>query len=250
MGVIFEMSENVANNSAQNSEDNQEDLTAENRDALSGEFDGDIGRQKPYDTVDDPSRAGGDSDPRDSAQSANGAEAPPADEASRDETRRFSYAEKLAVERDEAVKQLAEVKDRLLRNQAEFENIRKRVERDKEESIQFANRQLIDDLLPIIDDLERAVGVAKSSGDHSNWSAMIEGIGLIEKRFIGLLERKWRLSRFESRDAAFDPQRHEAVTMETSSECEQATVIEEYQKGYLLHGKVLRPARVKVRMPE
>ena len=140
----------------------------------------------------------------------------------------------------------SELKDQYLRKQAEFENFRKRMNRDKEDGIAFANKQLLLDLVTIIDDFERAILSAEESRDFDSF---YHGVALIEKQFTGMLERKWGLKRLDSVGEPFDPQKHEALTTEEVADHEESTVLEDYQKGYLLHDKVLRSAKVKVSVP-
>ena len=140
----------------------------------------------------------------------------------------------------------SDLKDQFLRKSADFENFRKRMNREKEEAIAFANRELLEDLLPIIDDFERAI---KSAEESKDFDAFLEGVALIEKQFTSMLERKWGLSRFDSEGQEFDPQRHEAVTSEEGAPGSTPTVVEDYQKGYLLRDRVLRSAKVKVALP-
>jgi molecular chaperone GrpE len=140
----------------------------------------------------------------------------------------------------------ASLKDQLLRKQADFENFRKRVARDKEEMARFSNSMLLLDIIEIIDDFERAI---KSSEESKDFAAFHSGIELIEKQFTSMLERKWGLCRFDSQGEVFDPERHQAIATEESSEHDQPTVAEDYQKGYQLHERVLRPAKVKVVQP-
>jgi molecular chaperone GrpE len=140
----------------------------------------------------------------------------------------------------------SELKDQFLRKSADFENFRKRMNREKEEAIAFANRELLEDLLPIIDDFERAI---KSAEESKDFDAFLEGVALIEKQFTSMLERKWGLTRFDSEGQEFDPQRHEAVTSQEGEPGSTPTVVEDYQKGYLLRDRVLRSAKVKVALP-
>jgi len=135
------------------------------------------------------------------------------------------------------------LKDQYLRKSADFENFRKRMHREKEESITFANKQLLLDIVPIIDDFERAI---KSADDSHDFDAFHDGIVLIERQFTSMLERKWGLKRFESVGEEFDPSKHEAVTTEEVPDQDSSVVLEDYQKGYMLHEKVLRSAKVKV----
>lgn len=139
------------------------------------------------------------------------------------------------------------LKDQMLRKQAESDNFRKRVLREKEDSIKYGNSNLLMDLMTIIDDFERAIKSSQESGDFDNFHS---GIELIEKQFVSMLDRNWGLKRMSSSvGEEFDPQFHEAIGIEESSEYDKQTVIEDYQSGYILQDRVLRPAKVKVAMP-
>jgi molecular chaperone GrpE len=146
----------------------------------------------------------------------------------------------------ELEKEKAELKDLLLRKQAEFENFRKRLQREKEESIKYANAMLLLDLTNIIDDFERAIQSAKDSDDFTSFHS---GVALIEKRLTQMLENKWGLKRFDSQGDAFDPDKHEAIMAEESEAVNAPTVVEDFQRGYLLNERILRPAKVKVAQP-
>lgn len=140
----------------------------------------------------------------------------------------------------------AGLNDQLLRKQADFENFRKRIVREKEEMARYANSMLLLDVIEIIDDFERAI---KSSEESKDFEAFHSGIELIEKQFTSMLERKWGLNRFDSEGEVFNPDRHQAIATEESDKHDQPTVVEDYQKGYLLYNRVLRPAKVKVVQP-
>ncbi|MDR0389225.1 MAG: nucleotide exchange factor GrpE [Spirochaetaceae bacterium] len=142
---------------------------------------------------------------------------------------------------------LAELNDQYLRKAADFENFRKRMNREKQEAIDFANQNLLLDLIPVIDDFERAMKSAESSRDFDGF---YEGIGMIEKQLVSLLEGKWGLTRFDSAGAPFDPSRHEALMMEKNADIKEPTVAEDFLKGFLLKDRVVRSAKVKVLMPE
>jgi molecular chaperone GrpE len=142
---------------------------------------------------------------------------------------------------------LAEAEDQFLRKAADFENFRKRMNREKQDAIDFANQSLLLDLVPIIDDFERAL---KSSETSKDFNSLYEGIGMIEKRLSSQLESKWGLKRFDSEGEPFDPNRHEALMMEKSAEVTEPKVIEDFLKGYTLRDRVVRSAKVKVLMPE
>ncbi len=149
---------------------------------------------------------------------------------------------KIAILEDEAVG----LKDAYLRKQADLDNYRKRMIRDKEDAIRFANKDLLQDLLPVIDDFERAIGSAEDSRDFDSF---LEGVKLIEKQFVSMLEKKWGLIRMESLNQEFDPQEHEALMMIESDQHDTQTVIEDFQKGYYYQDRVLRHAKVKVAVP-
>jgi molecular chaperone GrpE len=149
--------------------------------------------------------------------------------------------------------QLADTRDQLLRKAADFENSRKRMNAEKQNAIDFANQNLILDIIPILDDFERAIQSAESSGELTSLpagKALLEGIVMIEKRMISRLEGKWGLKRFDSAGKPFDPVFHEAVLMDKSPDIGEPVVLEEYIKGYMLKDRVIRAAQVKVLMPE
>ncbi|MDR1250530.1 MAG: nucleotide exchange factor GrpE [Treponema sp.] len=143
--------------------------------------------------------------------------------------------------------QLAETRDQLLRKAADFENFRKRMNQEKQNTIDFANQSLLLDIIPIIDDFERAIQSAESSRD---FTSLLDGITMIEKRLSGQLESKWNLKRFISAGEPFDPNRHEALMMEKSPDVTEPVVQEDFLKGYLLKDRVIRAAKVKVILPE
>jgi molecular chaperone GrpE len=147
--------------------------------------------------------------------------------------------------------QLVDANDQYLRKAAEFENFRKRITREKQEAIDFANQTLLLDLIAIIDDLERAIKSAEGAQSSSpEFTSLYEGIKMIEKRLVSQLENKWGLKRFDSSGEVFDPTRHEAIMMERSAEVSEPMVAEDFIKGYILKERVVRSAKVKVRMPE
>ena len=147
----------------------------------------------------------------------------------------------------ELEKQLAETRDQLLRKAADFENFRKRMNQEKQNAIEFANQSLLLDLIPVIDDFERAIQSGEKAADLN---AFIEGIKMIEKRLTSQLESKWGLKRFNSVGEKFDPNLHEALMVEKSPEATEAVVKEDLVRGYILKDRVIRPAKVKVLMPE
>lgn len=141
----------------------------------------------------------------------------------------------------------AELKDQMLRRQAELENYRKRLIRDKEEAVQFANENLIRDLLGFLDNMERALAAAKNTGDVKG---LIEGFEMTQGQLLSTLDKNWGLKAIESVGQEFDPSLHEACMMAVDDSLDKETVLDEFQKGYTLHGRVIRPAKVKIGKPE
>ncbi|MDR2143144.1 MAG: nucleotide exchange factor GrpE [Treponema sp.] len=154
---------------------------------------------------------------------------------------------------------LAEANDQYLRKAAEFENFRKRMNQEKQNAIDFANQNLLLDLISVIDDFERAIKAAETQREaagqdpeqiSASFNGLYEGISMIEKRLVSQLENKWGLKRFDSAGEPFDPNRHEAIMMEKSAEITDPVVQEDFIKGYTLKERVVRAAKVKVLMPE
>lgn len=135
-----------------------------------------------------------------------------------------------------------ELQERLLRQAAELENFKKRIAREKEDSIRYANEGLIKDLLPILDNLERAVDHAQGGG---NGKPLLDGVELVLKDFLETLG-KHGVKQVSARGEKFDPEKHEAIAQVESEGHEPKAVVEEYHKGYYLLGRLLRPALVSV----
>jgi molecular chaperone GrpE len=142
----------------------------------------------------------------------------------------------------QAQTQAKENEQKFIRLYAEFDNFRKRTNREKDEQIRFSHEQVIKDILPVLDDLDRALSHASSSAEIP---ILIEGVQLVKKHLMSALE-KYGLTPFDSLGEPFDPHVHEAVSHEESSEYPPDSVVTEYRKGYLLHGKLVRPALVAV----
>ena len=153
-----------------------------------------------------------------------------------------SAEEKIA----ELEKEVADLKDKWLRKQADFENFRKRMLREREEASRYANAALLTDIIGLIDDFERAIRSAEESRDFGTF---LQGVTMIEKQFVEMLESRWGLKRFSSLGEGFDPNKHEAVLRVEGPAGSRPTVVEDFQRGYFLHERVLRPARVKVQVP-
>ncbi|MBI3766925.1 MAG: nucleotide exchange factor GrpE [Deltaproteobacteria bacterium] len=140
--------------------------------------------------------------------------------------------------------EVAELKDRLLRERAELENFKRRQARDKAEALRFANEGLLRDLLPIIDNLHRAVEHARTSHEVD---AIADGVDMTMRSLTDALERHG-VKIVEALGRPFDPTHHEAIG-HVESEHPPNTVVDEHQRGYLLHDRLLRPALVTVGKP-
>jgi molecular chaperone GrpE len=145
----------------------------------------------------------------------------------------------LTAERDQLAAEKADLYDRLLRRQAEFENFRRRAERERSDYLQFASMELVGNLLPVLDDFERALKVESTDREY------VKGIELIYQRFYDSL-KKTGLEPIEAAGKPFDPNFHQAVERVHTDEVEDQTVLAEFQRGYNFKGKLLRPAMVKV----
>ena len=132
--------------------------------------------------------------------------------------------------------------DRLLRLHAEFENYKKRMARERSEFLKFANEGLILELLPVLDNLERAVATAKSGMDAQG---VAQGLDIILRLFQATLE-KAGVKVIGALEHEFDPNLHQAVAQVESTDGRDNIVVEEIRKGYLLEGRLLRPSMVKV----
>ena len=133
--------------------------------------------------------------------------------------------------------------DKMLRNQADLENTRKRLDREKQEFVKFANEGLIFDLLNVLDDLERTVDLAESSKE--DLTAFLKGIEMILAHLYEMLKNHG-VKPIDAEGKKFDPNFHEALMQVENKELPEHTIIEVLQKGYLIHGRVLRTAKVKV----
>ncbi len=169
------------------------------------------------------------------------------EEVQEDQTEEVSQEEILKAKVAELEAANAELKDQMLRRQAELENYRKRLIRDKEEAVQFANESLIRDILGFLDNMERALTAAKNGGDVN---ALIEGFEMTQNQLLSTLDKNWGLKAIESVGQEFDPSLHEACMMTVDENLDKETVLEEFQKGYTLHDRVIRPSKVKIGKPE
>jgi molecular chaperone GrpE len=140
-------------------------------------------------------------------------------------------------------RQLQDNQDRLLRALAEADNVRRRLERTADDRVKYANEALLRDLLPVLDNFDRALAAARTGGGAA--TTVVQGVELIQRELLRVLERAG-LSRYSAVGQRFDPARHEAIARVVSGEAAPDTVVSETGPGYLLHGRVLRPALVAV----
>jgi molecular chaperone GrpE len=147
--------------------------------------------------------------------------------------------EGLIAERDQLVAEKAELQDRMLRTRAEFDNARRRAERERSEYIQFAAMDLVREVLPVLDDFERALKVETADREYA------KGVELIYSRMAETL-RKMGLEPIETAGKLFDPNLHQAVERVQTEDAQDQAILGEFQRGYNFKGKMLRPAMVKV----
>jgi molecular chaperone GrpE len=145
---------------------------------------------------------------------------------------------------DAALEQAQNAKDDLLRVQAEMQNLRRRTEQDIEKAHKYGQEKLSIELLAVMDNLERAQEAASNSEDEAI-KAIREGVDLTVKGFADCF-KKFNIETVDPLGEPFDPQLHQAMSMQENTESEPNTVIAVMQKGYTLHGRVIRPAMVMV----
>jgi len=143
------------------------------------------------------------------------------------------------VAKAEEVKSL---NDKYLRLAAEFDNYKRLIQRDQRDQIRFGNESLLKELLPVVDNLERAI---KSSRDGGNTDVLIQGVELTLKQLTGALTR-FHVTPIQTIGQLFDPATHQSVTSVASKKVPEQHVVEEFQRGYLLHDRILRAAMVSV----
>jgi len=148
----------------------------------------------------------------------------------------------LQEELEQARKEAQEHYDKLLRLAAEFENYKKRMEREQQNALKYAEENILKELLPTLDNLERAMEEGRKAGEGK---ALLEGVEMTLKGLLATLE-KFGLSPIDSVGQAFDPNYHEALTMEPSEDVPANHVIREFQKGYRYKERLLRAAKVVV----
>lgn len=148
-------------------------------------------------------------------------------------------------------KENAELKDQYLRKCADFENYRKRMFREKQEAFDYANTNLLTDLIAVLDDFDRALaaGVTPEGEQVADLKPVVDGIKIINKQMRGLLEAKYNLSVYGEKGDLFNHDLHEAIATNQGPVAEPICA-EVYLKGYKLKDRVIRPAKVMVQMPD
>ncbi len=143
---------------------------------------------------------------------------------------------------EQKTKEAEASQNKFLRACADLENHKKRTDKEKSELINFSNEKLIKELIPVADNLERAIDHIEEESDHT---AIKEGIKLVLDSLLAVL-KKFGVEAASAIGEKFDPTRHEAVSQEEASDCEHGTVIKEFHKCYYLNGRLIRPAMVVI----
>lgn len=158
------------------------------------------------------------------------------------ETQENNIDEDLMTELVKAQEKVSELEEKMLRLAAEFDNSRKRAQRQHEITLKYAGEGIFKELLPSIDNLERAIEQGHNGDDAA---ALLEGVELTCKSLLAVLE-KFGLTPLAGAGEAFDPNFHEALAMEASSEIAENMILQEFQKGYMYKDRLLRAAKVVV----
>ena len=156
-----------------------------------------------------------------------------------------SALETIAAERDKLASEKATLEDLLLRRQAEVENFRRRVEREKADTREFASMDAVQTLLPTLDDFERSLRAAPAGYEDGPVSDYTKGVELIYRRLLEALG-KLGLEPLATQGEIFDPNLHNAIQKDERDDVADQAILEEYQRGYRFKGRLLRPAMVKV----
>jgi molecular chaperone GrpE len=139
-------------------------------------------------------------------------------------------------------RQLDEKQDRLLRALAEVDNVKRRTQRERDDYVRYANESLVRELLPVLDNFDRALEAARATREAAK---VVEGITLIQRELLRVLERVG-VTRFSALGERFDPNRHEATGRTVSGDQPPDTIVAELAPGYMLNGRLVRPAQVVV----
>ena len=150
--------------------------------------------------------------------------------------------ETLRSRAEKAEQERGEFKDLLLRTRADFENFQKRIQRDLSQERRFAHRSLAGDLLPALDNLERATAAAKQANESG---PLVEGVAMVHSQLLDIFKRHG-ITLMEAQGVPFDPHFHQAVMQQPSAEAVPGMVLQVLEPGYMIHDRVLRPAGVIV----
>jgi molecular chaperone GrpE len=145
-------------------------------------------------------------------------------------------------------RELAEMKDRLLRSVAEMDNMRKRLEREKADFIKYSTESILKDMIPVLDSFDKALPQSSQTGNDADKASFREGMSMVHKQFLAALA-KHGLEPVEAVGKTFDPNFHQAIQRIESGDVTEEIVATEFMKGYALHGRLVRPAMVSVKVP-
>jgi len=143
---------------------------------------------------------------------------------------------------DQTRKEAANIKNKWLRAAADLENFKKRAAKERDDTVKFGSERVLKDILPVLDDLDRTV---KAIDNNEGTEAVFDGVKMVQKKFVLQLEKQG-VEVFAALGQPFDPSRHEAVTQAHSADVPAGGVVSELRRGFLLHGRLLRPAMVVV----
>jgi molecular chaperone GrpE len=166
---------------------------------------------------------------------------PAAEAALAEEKKESPPLERLQAQLDEKTRESSEYFDKWLRLRAEMENFKKRMQKEKADSLKFGHEELLKALLPILDNLNRAIDHGKNAGENS---PLLAGVEMVRKEFLDTLER-FGVKPIRAEGEVFDPEKHEAISQE-ESDLEANRVVAAVQNGYSYHDRLLRPAKVIV----
>lgn len=139
--------------------------------------------------------------------------------------------------------QVDEFKDRYLRSCAEMDNMRKRLARERQEIVKYGTEKLLKDFLLVYDAIEKSIQVAQES--HPDDNPLLQGLRMTEKLFLETLKKN-QVEPIETKNVPFDPRYHEALMQVSRSDMQKGMVLDELEKGFMVHDRVLRPAKVTV----
>lgn len=172
-------------------------------------------------------------------------------EAEKADSAEAAQSEKKELTPEEKIEQLekenAELKDQLLRRAADFDNYRKRMMKEKQETFDYANANLLGDLLDSLDNFDRTIEAAATAKDVKS---VTDGIKMINKNLVKMLEDKYGLVSFGKEGDEFNPDEHEAIGRTEDEKAKKETLMQVYLKGYKLKEKIIRHAKVMVKVPK